>query len=100
LETYFKAPFPTKRLDWLRFPKTNRLLELDGYNEKKRVAFEYQGRQHYELCYLNRYSEEKLKDIQTRDLFKEKICQQQGVNLIVVPYWIPKNNWKDLFTLP
>jgi len=95
IEKYFgEEKFPSKKPKWLRYPPTKRPLQLDGYNENKKIAFEYQGLQHYELCFVNRYSEERLKDIQKRDLFKEEICQQQGVVLIAVPYWISKDNWE------
>ena len=40
--------FPKLRPDWLRNPKTGYTLELDGYCEEIAIAFEYQGKQHYE----------------------------------------------------
>lgn len=45
-EKIFKAKFPKTKPKWLRNSKGN-LMELDGYNEKLKIAFEYQGRQHY-----------------------------------------------------
>jgi len=93
LEAQFNDIFPRKRPLWLRYPLTKYLLELDGYNEQKKIAFEYQGIQHYELCYINKFSEERLKDVQQRDAFKKQLCSQNGVRLIVMPYWISKENW-------
>jgi hypothetical protein len=47
LEQAFKTDFiKTRKLTWLR-TKQNTYLELDGYSEGKKIAFEHQGQQHY-----------------------------------------------------
>jgi hypothetical protein len=63
-------------------------LELDGYNEEHKVAFEYQGLQHYQLCYYNRFDPQKLKEQKRRDWRKKYQCWYHGVHLIRIPYWV------------
>ena len=46
LEKFFNKPFPTIRPDWLKYPKTNKNLELDMYNAELKLACEYDGVQH------------------------------------------------------
>ena len=48
-----RKKFPKVRPTFLRNPKTNRCLELDGYNKKLKLAFEYDGYQHY--IYPNKF---------------------------------------------
>ena len=47
LENLFEAKFPKKRPYWLRNSR-GRLMELDGYCEELQLAFEFQGRQHFQ----------------------------------------------------
>jgi hypothetical protein len=96
LEKYFKKEFLKKKPEWLIYPKTNSRLELDGYNEDLKIAFEYQGEQHYIPCLWNNFSEKFLIEGQKKDIFKLKKCKEMGVLLIVVPFWIPKKEWLNL----
>lgn len=63
-------------------------LELDGYNEEHKIAFEYQGLQHYQLCYYNRFDPQKLKAQKRRDWRKKIQCYRHGIRLIRIPYWV------------
>lgn len=63
-------------------------LELDGYNEEHKVAFEYQGLQHYQLCYYNRFDPQKLKEQKRRDWRKKYQCWYHEIHLIRIPYWV------------
>jgi hypothetical protein len=75
--------FPTKRPDWLRLPGNKRSLELDGFNEKLRVAFEHQGRQHYQSSKLtSRFFKN---SILQNDIDKREICKKMGVKVLEVP---------------
>lgn len=75
-------------------------LYLDGYCRTfisrmypNGAAFEFQGPQHYKLCYHNKYSQDVLKVQKRRDWRKRYQCWQHGVRLIRVPYWV-----KDIHT--
>ncbi len=90
-EKKFNKSFKIIRPNFLKNPKTGRNLELDGYCEELKLAFEYDGRMHYEERVLNptikqikRHSN--LSIIQERDKLKEKLCKQAGVILIRIPY--------------
>ena len=87
LEHLTGLPFPKARPDFLR-GEYKRGLELDGFNNLSRIAFEFQGQQHYER--VARYQPKKgdFERQQERDRFKRKKCISEGVRLIEVPYWI------------
>ena len=75
--------FKKIRPDWLRNPQTNCKLELDGYNEELKIAFEYNGIQHYEPVKLFGGEENFLK-IKQRDDAKRILCKEKGVQLIEI----------------
>ena len=52
-ETLFGVLFPKSRPAWLISPK-NRRMELDGYNQDLRIAFEHHGKHHYEKGYIQK----------------------------------------------
>ena len=87
--------FPKRRPSWLVNPKTNRPLELDGYNEELHLAFEYNGPQHYH--YPNRYhrSEQEWLEQKYRDLLKRQLCNQHGVYLLTIPYHVPRHHLRS-----
>lgn len=94
IESLLESEFPSSKPKWLKSPKTNKLLELDGYNKKLKIAFEYNGQQHYKED--NTYNKNKdFSDIKYRDSIKEKLCQENGVKLIVIPYTIEYVDIKD-----
>jgi len=47
------------------------------------LAFEYNGEQHY----INTAIYTSVEKTQQRDLFKKTICKDNGITLIVIPYW-------------
>ncbi len=93
-EDFFKKPFTKSRHDWLRNPKTNQNLELDGYNEELKIAFEYNGEQHYMEHRFNDENEDNLEYQQWKDKLKLQKCIEHGVRLITIPYWIKEENLK------
>ena len=46
-ELLFQEKFNKSRPKWLKDKRTKRNLELDGYCRKLKIAFEYQGQQHF-----------------------------------------------------
>jgi predicted TIM-barrel fold metal-dependent hydrolase len=66
---------------WNINPRTNYALEFDGYNEEKKVAFEFQGRHHFEE---NIFKNTDLATVQYKDQIKRENCLVNGVKLIAI----------------
>lgn len=81
----FREEFPKKRPKFLKMDGRP-TLELDGYNEDLKIAFEYQGAQHYRHIPHFHKTEEEFEKLQERDILKYKLCQEEGINLILIPY--------------
>jgi hypothetical protein len=103
-EHLFKKPFTRIRPDFLKNPETGRNLELDGYNEELKVAFEYNGMQHY--CFPNGFNKTKqeFEGQLRRDKYKMQKCNEHGIYLITVPYSVSHENilhyvWHQLHPL-
>jgi hypothetical protein len=92
LGVLFKKALPK----WLVNPNTRRRLELDGYNEELRVAFEYQGDQHNRVVLPFKMTAERLRRQQERDSIKREICAVRGVRLIEVPSDVPATDLPKL----
>ena len=75
-------PFKKTRPDWLRESSTSPKLELDGFCESAKLAFEYQGEQHY--FSFGRFTKEDVSKIQRRDEFKVEKCKEKGITLLVI----------------
>ena len=69
--------------DWLVNPKTGYILELDGYNEQMKIAFEHQGI-HHEVDLSKDHLRYDATQIY-RDEIKRQKCREQGITLIAVP---------------
>lgn len=59
-------------------------LQLDGYCKKRKLAFEYQGYQHYTKGSYFHNDAEKYKNQQARDSQKKLLCKENGITLIEV----------------
>ena len=91
MENIYNKPFPKGRHSFLINPETKHPLELDGYNKELKIAFEYQGRQHYEAVeYFG--GETNFKNQQKRDTLKKELCTKHNITLIEIPHWT-----KDLY---
>ena len=87
IQKHFRKSFTKIRPDFLKDPKTKRNLEIDLYNDSLKLGIEYNGIQHYE--YTPRFHKGYIdfRKQQERDILKKRLCKENGVILIVVPYY-------------
>ncbi len=86
-EIFFDDKFKKSKPKWLKNERGN-LMELDGYNKQLKLAFEYQGSQHYNYIHFfhkNRSLEKRRVD----DKLKKQTCRGKEITLIEVPYIVP-----------
>ena len=88
LEERFKKPFISVRPDWLRNPESGACMELDCYNEELKLAVEYNGEQHYKYIPKFHVSKAHFEKQLRRDKEKKKICEERGVNLLIIPHTV------------
>ena len=62
-------------------------MHLDGYAEELSLAFEVHGSQHYKRSGQFHRCDEDFTRQQERDRKKATLCQEHGVELIIVPHW-------------
>lgn len=82
------------RPNWLRGVR-NRPLEIDGYCEELKLAFEYQGQQHFKY---NSHFYKNIEDFNRRlanDQIKSKILQERGIRLLLPDYRLPISSFRD-----
>jgi len=91
-EAIFSKNFPQSRPNWLR-GKTGKKLELDGYCKELKLAFEYQGEQHYK--FVNYLKGKNIEKIQKHDRLKTELCKKNNVTLIQIPYYISYEKMQD-----
>jgi len=94
LETIFELPFKREYHEWLINPQTDNLLSLDGFNYDAGVAFEYNGKQHYDRV-PHWQTQAEFEDLVERDKLKSRICKELNITLITIPYWIELNDISD-----
>ena len=80
-EQLFNNKFPKIKPSWLRNDKNN-IMELDGYCEELKLAFEHNGEQHYSNNWKYQIDLEQRK---LDDLKKIELCKQHNVTLVVIP---------------
>lgn len=101
-EEVYQKPFPKVRPDFLVNPhprsrrdgKKARNLELDGYNEELKIAFECNGKFHYKPHVFTRSAEDHKYQI-WKDRYKRKRCDELGITVIPIPYNIPKRKIRE-----
>jgi DNA-binding Lrp family transcriptional regulator len=68
--------------DFLINPQTDALLQLDRFYPSHSVAFEFNGKQHYEKT--ERFSAESALQQRVRDLMKIGLCANSGIKVVTV----------------
>jgi hypothetical protein len=94
-ETIFKEKFPNTRPTWLLNERGNKM-ELDGYSEKLKLAFEHQGEQHYSKGTHFIKTKRKLLRRIADDRLKRILCKRNGVTLIEIPELFTRTNVSNL----
>lgn len=96
LEDIFGVPFAKVRPDFLKNPVTggNYNLEIDCYNDRLKLGVEYQGQQHYKFNAQWHKTKDAFLNQKYRDDMKRRLCRDNGVTLIEVPYTIPLHGIK------
>ena len=61
-------------------------LELDSYFPELKLAFEYNGEQHYEWIKFFHKTKEEFEAQKYRDKCTKKICKLLGITLIIIKY--------------
>jgi len=87
-EQLLNHPFPKARPSWLRNDRGHQM-ELDGYSHVLRVAFEYQGVQHYAPVALFHRGTKTLMRRNADDKKKHSLCREHSVTLVDIPYTVP-----------
>ena len=89
LQKIFKKPFEKIRPNFLNNPVSgNYNLELDCYDEEYKIAVEYNGVQHYKYCPYFHKNKEAFMNQKYRDEMKIRLCKDNGIFLITVPYTV------------
>jgi hypothetical protein len=84
--------FPTVVPKWLAWKGKH--LELDGYNDKLKIAVEFSGPLHTKW-YPDKEPYDKYFTRIVRDIVKKKLCKRKGVKLIVIDVTLPPQHWRD-----
>ncbi|QKF93720.1 hypothetical protein QKU48_gp0262 [Fadolivirus algeromassiliense] len=92
LNKMFNKNFINIKPTWLINQETNKLLEIDMYCDNLKLGFEYQGKQHYEFCKRFHKTHENFIKQQNRDKLKFTLCNNHGITLLYIPYYIKPNN--------
>lgn len=90
-EKIMGEPFPTLR------PKFLKGLEYDGYNSDLKLAFEYQGLQHYRFVPFFQKDITNFEQLLQNDVEKKKLSIDYGITLIEIPYQYTYKDKSALF---
>ena len=101
LQKIFNKPFNKCRPNFLSNPVTGDRfnLELDCYEHSLKLAIEYNGIQHYKYVPYFHKNKEAFYNQKYRDDMKRRICKENNINLIEVPYTIKLEHIKRKFKI-
>jgi hypothetical protein len=88
VETLTGKPFPKARPNFMMNGVSGHNLELDCYNDELKIAVEYNGEQHYKYIPYFHTSKDAFYNLKYRDDMKKRLCNQNGITLITVPYTV------------
>lgn len=95
LQEIFNRPFNKSRPDFLRNPVTKNFnMEIDCFEESLRLGVEVQGRQHYEFVPYFHRTKADFQNQQYRDELKRRMCKDNRIILIEVPYTVKEKDVK------
>ncbi|MFK7696121.1 hypothetical protein [Paenibacillus sp. HJGM_3] len=90
-----KCRYIFEKLTNNKFPRTRKVVEgfeLDGYCEQLKLAFEHNGRFHYEhIEYFDKTIDEFERRVRS-DILKKKRCYELGIKLIIIPQDVVKSD--------
>jgi hypothetical protein len=92
LSTIVGCDLPTAYPKWLVWK--GKSLELDGYNEQKKIAIEFSGPLHTKWYSAKEPYEDYFERI-TRDVVKRKLCAKNNVLLITIDMSLPTHHWRN-----
>lgn len=81
------TPIYEKTFNWLKNPKTNANLKIDGFFPKYNIGIEYNGPQHYQTMDYYHQDEEQLEYRKYLDQLKIDLCKEHGIKIITVNYF-------------
>jgi hypothetical protein len=74
----------TKCIEGLEDPITGHNLEIDGFNLKNKIGFEYQGSQHYQFSSKFHKTKQDFKQLQNHDKIKKEFFLNKGWVLLEI----------------
>lgn len=98
IEKLTGQPFPKERPSFLLNGISGQNLELDCFNQDLKLAVEYNGEQHYKFIPFFHETKDAFYNIRYRDEMKKRLCDENGVTLIVVPFTIHHEDIEDYIT--
>lgn len=92
IEKFTGKPFPRTRPNFMLNNISGSNLELDCFNPELKIAVEYNGEQHYKYIPYFHSSKDAFYNIKYRDDIKKRLCSENGIKLIIVPYYVKFND--------
>ena len=96
LKEYTGLSFASIRPDWLKNDVSGHNLELDGFCEDLRLAFEYQGEQHDKYIPHFHRNEGDFERQQERDKLKLDLCKKHNIDVLIIPHTLSYQNENEL----